>query len=85
MPAVLCPSFAHLQLAVLPTFISFKLFLLAFIFIALTLLQLYPSPQSEAPKGMCLPKARSCMLSRFSGVQLCATLWTVACQAPLSK
>ena len=31
MPAVLCPSFAHLQLAVLPTFISFKLFLLAFI------------------------------------------------------
>ena len=31
MPAVLCPNFAHLQLAVLPTFISFKLFLLAFI------------------------------------------------------
>ena len=25
------------------------------------------------------------LLSRFSGVQLCATLWTVACQAPLSK
>ena len=24
------------------------------------------------------------MLSRFSRVQLCATLWTVACQAPLS-
>ena len=25
------------------------------------------------------------VLSRFSLVQLCATLWTVACQAPLSK
>ena len=25
-----------------------------------------------------------CMLSCFSCVQLCATLWTVACQAPLS-
>ena len=24
-----------------------------------------------------------CMLSRFSRVQLCATLWTTACQAPL--
>ena len=24
------------------------------------------------------------MLSRFSHVQLCATLWTVACQAPLA-
>ena len=28
---------------------------------------------------------RLLLLSRFSGVQLCATLWTVACQAPLSK
>ena len=28
--------------------------------------------------------ARVCVLSRFSHVQLCATLWTVACQAPLS-
>ena len=27
---------------------------------------------------------RVCMLSCFSCVQLCATLWTVACQAPLS-
>ena len=26
----------------------------------------------------------ACMLSRFSGVRLFATLWTVACQAPLS-
>ena len=26
----------------------------------------------------------ACMLSRFSHVQLFATLWTVACQAPLS-
>ena len=26
----------------------------------------------------------TCMLSCFSHVQLCATLWTVACQAPLS-
>ena len=25
-----------------------------------------------------------CMLSCFSGVQLCVTPWTVACQAPLS-
>ena len=26
----------------------------------------------------------ACVLSRFSCVQLCTTLWTVACQAPLS-
>ena len=26
----------------------------------------------------------ACVLSRFSPVQLCATLWTGACQAPLS-
>ena len=26
----------------------------------------------------------ACALSRFSYAQLCATLWTVACQAPLS-
>ena len=26
----------------------------------------------------------ACVLNRFSCVQLCATLWTVACQAPLS-
>ena len=26
----------------------------------------------------------ACMLSRFNHVRLCATLWTVACQAPLS-
>ena len=25
-----------------------------------------------------------CVLSRFSNVQLCVTLWTIACQAPLS-
>ena len=25
-----------------------------------------------------------CVLSHFSHVELCATLWTVACQAPLS-
>ena len=30
----------------------------------------------------CLTRAR--VLSRFSCVQLCATLWTAACQAPLS-
>ena len=27
---------------------------------------------------------RMCVQSHFSHVQLCATLWTVACQAPLS-
>ena len=27
---------------------------------------------------------RACMLRHFSHVQLCASLWTVACQAPLS-
>ena len=32
----------------------------------------------------CSP-ARTCMLSRFSRVRLFETLWTVACQAPLSK
>ena len=26
----------------------------------------------------------ACMLSHFSSVQLCATLWTIACQVPLS-
>ena len=25
-----------------------------------------------------------CVLSGFSNVQLCVTLWTIACQAPLS-
>ena len=25
-----------------------------------------------------------CVLSRFSCVRLCATLWTIACQTPLS-
>ena len=29
-------------------------------------------------------RVRACMLSRFSCVQLCVTLWTVARQAPLS-
>ena len=29
-------------------------------------------------------KEVTCVLSRFSHVQLCATLWTVASQAPLS-
>ena len=29
-------------------------------------------------------RMHACMLSQFSSVQLCATLWTVACQAPLS-
>ena len=27
---------------------------------------------------------RACVLSRFSGVRLCATPWTIDCQAPLS-
>ena len=30
-------------------------------------------------------KAHECMLSHFSCVWLCATIWTVACQPPLSK
>ena len=32
----------------------------------------------------CHPSVRACMLSRFSHVPLLATLWAVACQAPLS-
>ena len=32
---------------------------------------------------MCL-LMHTCVLSHFSRVQICATLWTVACQAPLS-
>ena len=32
---------------------------------------------------MCL-LMHTCVLSHFSHVQICATLWTVACQAPLS-
>ena len=31
-----------------------------------------------------LPENYSCMLSHFNRVQLCAKLWTAACQAPLS-
>ena len=27
----------------------------------------------------------ACAISHFSHIQLCAPLWTVACQAPLSK
>ena len=37
---------------------------------------------SSAPRS-CVPHTRACMLSPFSHVQLCATLWTVAPQAPL--
>ena len=29
-------------------------------------------------------KVCACLLSHYSRVQLCTTLWTVACQAPLS-
>ena len=31
-----------------------------------------------------MDNVRACVLSRFSCVQLFATLWTIACQAPLS-
>ena len=31
-----------------------------------------------------IPIIYACMLSHFSHVRLCATLWTVACQIPLS-
>ena len=34
--------------------------------------------------SFCSSLLPACMLSCFSCVQLCATLWTVACQAPLS-
>ena len=33
---------------------------------------------------MYIPFVLACVLSHISCVQLCATLWTVACQAPLS-
>ena len=54
------------------------------------------SPYLGKKKGLCIcnyindPNTRSslficvCMLSCFSRVQLCATLWTVACHTPLS-
>ena len=38
-----------------------------------------------APGGLPFPSPmHACMLSRFSCVRLCATLWTAAHQAPLS-
>ena len=40
--------------------------------------KLFPSANSL------LPFYHACMLSCFSPVQLFATLWTIACQAPLS-
>ena len=52
---------------------------------------LYKSPLLGPGRGppsynrnMCEISVRGCMLSCFSWVQLFATLWTVACQAPLS-
>ena len=33
---------------------------------------------------MYIPFVLACVVSHISCVQLCATLWTVACQAPLS-
>ena len=50
-----------------------------------------PSPSSRVPhnsdsQGSCqLGWLCACMLSRFSHDQLFVTLWTVACQAPLSR
>ena len=43
-------------------------------------------PSMESPSKYCRSKVYPCasMYSRFSRVQLFATLWTVACQAPLS-
>ena len=42
----------------------------------------------KVPAALVIPLwqqcARACVLSRFSHVQLLATPWTVACQAPLS-
>ena len=44
-------------------------------------LKLYPESASISLSQCCV----LCLIpSRFSGVHLCATLWTVACQAPLS-
>ena len=41
--------------------------------------------RQEHWSGLPLPSPmHACMLSHFSRVQLCATLWTVALQAPLS-
>ena len=40
--------------------------------------------QGSNPRLLCLLNWHACMLSRLSRVGLCATLWTVACQAPLS-
>ena len=36
------------------------------------------------PYPICLQVQRACVLSHFSRVRLFATLWTVACQSPLS-
>ena len=35
-------------------------------------------------RGACISLVHMCVLSHFGRVQLCATLWTVAHQAPLS-
>ena len=45
------------------------------------------SPERQDRRSLNLPGpecASACVLSRFSRVRLCATLWTAACQAPLS-
>ena len=36
-------------------------------------------------QDLCIPILSECVLSHFSPVRLCATLWTVACQSLLSK
>ena len=37
---------------------------------------------TEPSRGACISLVHMCVLSHFGRVQLCATLWTVACQAP---
>ena len=45
--------------------------------------QLRQRATTREPEGL-QPRPNVCMLRRFSGVRLYVTLWTIACQAPLS-
>ena len=44
----------------------------------------WPISYSFLGIGLLPPQVGLCVVSHFSGVQFCTTLWTVDCQAPLS-
>ena len=60
--------------------VSLVSFFLFFLYLKIFLLL-----KGEKRYHICEKVVHVCMLSRFSCVWLCATLWTVACRPPLSK